>query len=406
MNRTDLLETIRNGENSRVEFKRDSVRPEKLAAEIAALLNLDGGYIILGIEDDGTVSGLTREPNQAEEWVMQVARDHMSPATIPSWEVLEWAPGTNVGVISLPVNAPDKPYKAKRGGAWITKVRVGTTTRDASREEEQRLYQQSGGLQYGLKPVLGASLDDLDDRRLRDYFKRIQKDSSVPGKGSDEWARLLRNLKLATDSSGQTLPTVDGMLLFGLNVERFLDQSGIRAICYPGREPDYATHADEDIKGPLTPLRAWDGSLVEAGIIDRAWDFVKRNTAPVSRLEGPQRTDQRAWPDEVVREVVVNSLVHRDYSILGTDVALYIFSDRLEIHSPGRLPNTVTVDGMKAGTRYARNQTLVNFMRDYRYVDARGMGMRNKVIPGMRAHNDTDPDLIEGEHRFTVRLWR
>ena len=85
---------------------------------------------------------------------------------------------------------------------------------------------------------------------------------------------------------------------------------------------------------------------------------------------------------------------------------LSIFSDRLEIQSPGRLPNTVTVNGMKSGMRYARNQTLVYVMRDYGYVDARGMGIRNKVIPSMRAHNGTEPDLIEEETRFTVRLWK
>ena len=77
-----------------------------------------------------------------------------------------------------------------------------------------------------------------------------------------------------------------------------------------------------------------------------------------------------------------------------------------EIVSPGGLPSTVTVEGMKAGARYARNQTLVNIMRDYRYVDARGMGVRNKIIPGMRAHNGTEPDLVEEEYRFTVRLWK
>ena len=85
---------------------------------------------------------------------------------------------------------------------------------------------------------------------------------------------------------------------------------------------------------------------------------------------------------------------------------LCIFADRLEITSPGRLPNTVTPEGMKTGMRYARNQTLVNIMRDYGYVDARGMGVRNKIIPGMRAHNGTDPELLEQEHRFTVRLWK
>ena len=102
----------------------------------------------------------------------------------------------------------------------------------------------------------------------------------------------------------------------------------------------------------------------------------------------------------------MNALVHRDYSIAGTDIMLAIFSNRLEITSPGQLPNTVTTDGIKAGARYARNQTLVNIMRDYGYADARGMGVRNKIIPGMRDHNGTEPDLIEQESRFIVRLWK
>ena len=102
----------------------------------------------------------------------------------------------------------------------------------------------------------------------------------------------------------------------------------------------------------------------------------------------------------------MNALVHRDYSIAGTDVMLAIHADRIEIQSPGKLPGMVRVEGMKAGVRYARNQTLVNVMRDYDYVDARGMGVRKKLFPGMRAHNGTEPDLIEEEHRFTVRLWK
>lgn len=171
-------------------------------------------------------------------------------------------------------------------------------------------------------------------------------------------------------------------------------------------EADYATRADEYLRGPMVPLGAEDGSLVEAGLVDQALAFVRRNTTPTAYLEGARRVDRWEYPEEVVREVLVNALIHRDYSIAGTDIMLTIFADRLEVVSPGRLPNTVTVDGMKSGARYARNQTLVNIMRDYRYVDARGMGVRNKIIPGMRAHNGTDPDLIAEEHRFTVRLWK
>ena len=122
MNRTELEELIRNGENSGVEFKRDDVVPERLAKELAALLNLEGGHLLLGVEDDGTVTGLTRAPKQVEEWIMEVARVHLRPAAIPFWETLKLDDGNVVGVISLPADAPDKPYKAKRGSAWVTQV--------------------------------------------------------------------------------------------------------------------------------------------------------------------------------------------------------------------------------------------------------------------------------------------
>ena len=405
MNRTELIDVIRNGESSGVELKRDDISAQRLAAEMASLLNLQGGHILLGVEDDRTVSGLTRDRAEAEEWVMEVARTHVQPAAIPYWETIEWDETRVVGIVSLPRDAPDKPYKAKRGSAWVTKVRAGATTRDASREEE-RLYQQSGRLQYGLKPVMGSGFESFDRRRLRDYFVRVIGGDVPDDEDTDEWETLLSNLDLATTSGGRLAATIDGMLLFGQDPKRSLPQSGIRAICYQGDDPDYATRADEDLKGPMVPLLSQDGTIVEPGLADQAWDFVRRNTLASARIKGVQRVDRWEFPKEVVREAVGNALVHRDYSIVGTDIMLAIYSDRLEMLSPGRLPNTVTPDGMKAGMRYARNQNLVNVMRDYGYVDARGMGVRNKIIPGMRDHNDTTPEFIEEEHRFTVRLWK
>jgi ATP-dependent DNA helicase RecG len=209
-----------------------------------------------------------------------------------------------------------------------------------------------------------------------------------------------------TVSAGQTVATIDGMLLFGRNPKRFVPQSSIRALCYPGSEADCATRADQDLKGPMVPLCATDGSIVETGLVEQAWDFVRRNTEPTAHLEDARRIDRWEYPEAVIREAVVNALVHRDYSIAGSDILLAIYSDRLEIQSPGRLPNTVTPEGMKAGMRYARNQILVNVMRDYRYVDFRGMGVKDKIIPGMRAHNGTEPEFIFEESRFTVRLWK
>ncbi len=406
MTRAELIELIRNDENSGVAFNRDDVSAAKLASEMVALLNLRGGHILLGVEEDGTVSGLTRDPRAAEEWVMEAARVHIQPATIPYWETVRWDPGKIVGIVSLSEDAPDKPYKVKKGSAWVTRVRVGTTTRDATREEEARLYQQSGRIEYGLKPVQGAEATVLDHRRLRDYFGHVLGWGTPGDPESEEWTTQLINLDLAVRRHRRTAPTVNGVLLFGSNPKRLVPQSGIRAICYAGEEPDYATRADEDLRGPLVPLLDRGKALLEPGLVDQAWDFVRRNTTPASRLEGLRRVDRWEYPKSVIREAVTNALVHRDYSIAGTDIALTIYSNRLEVTSPGRLPNTVTPEGMRSGMRYARNQALVNVMRDYGYVDARGMGVRIKMIPGMREHNGTEPDLVEEEYRFTVRLWK
>ena len=405
MNQTELAELIAGGESSGVEFKRDDVRPDRLGREIVALLNLQGGRILLGVEDDGAVSGLNRPAREVEEWVMEVARANVLPATTPFWETVT-LDGKTVGVVSVPHDAPDKPYKARRGGAWVTHVRVGTTTRDATREEEEPLYQRSGLVRYGLKPVLGSSIADLDLRRLIEYLGRVL-EGDVPAEDDEaEWERLLRNFEFVTGPPEHPMATVNGRLLFGVDPRRLMPQSGIRAICYVGDEPDYATRADEYIGGAMVPLRMRNGMTMEGGLVDLAWDFVRRNTVPSAHLEGMRRIDRWEYPETAVREAVANAVVHRDYSIAGTDIMLTIFSDRLEVQSPGRLPNTVTPEGMRLGLRYARNQTLVNVMRDYGYVDARGMGVRNRIVPAMRAHNGTAPDLIAEEHRFTVRLWK
>jgi len=112
------------------------------------------------------------------------------------------------------------------------------------------------------------------------------------------------------------------------------------------------------------------------------------------------------YPLEAVREAIVNAVAHRDYTIAVMDVELSIFADRIEIISPGRLPNTVTVAKMRAGYRASRNELIKEVLRDYRYVEATGLGVPRKIVAGMRAHNGTEPDLIEEEERFIVRLWK
>ena len=119
-----------------------------------------------------------------------------------------------------------------------------------------------------------------------------------------------------------------------------------------------------------------------------------------------RRRRRKAYPSEAIRETIVNAVAHRDYTITVTDIELSLYSDRLEVISPGRLPNTVTVEKMKQGYRAARNELMKEILRDYGYVEHRGMGVRTRIIAGMQAHNGTEPDLIEEESRFLVRLWK
>ncbi len=393
---------IDNGEDSGVEFKRDDVTNHDLAKQLVAFLNLDGGTVVLGVEDDGTITGTTRL--DLEEWVAELCRVKIDPPVIP---FLSWArdaeQGRDVLAVRVPLG-PDKPYACVHNRRHTYFIRVGRSCQEASRGELERLFQASGSLQYGLKPVPGSSLDDLDGRRLRDYFVRVLGGEAPGDDDSEGWETLLCNIDLMMESAGQAIPVIDGILLFGRTPKRFLPQSGVRAIAYMGVESDYATRADQDLRSPLLALYGPDGTVVETGLVEQALDFVRRNTDPTALLEGGRRVDRPEYPEEVVREAVVNALVHRDYSVAGADITLALYADRLEIQSPGRLPNTVSVKGMRSGLRYARNQTLVNVMRDYQYVDFRGMGVRNKIIPGMRAHNGTEPELVAEESRFIVRL--
>ena len=406
MRLAELLELIRNNENSGVEFKRDDVRPEVLAKELCALANLEGGHVLLGVEDDGSITGLTRDPHKAEEWVMNICRgDALRPPLIPYWETVD-VNGHTVGIVSLPADLPDKPYKARRGQAWQVFVRRGSTSVEASREEEARLYQSAGLLRYDIRPVAGTSLDDLDLRRLRAYFQYVREQDAPGGEESLDWERLLINTDFMVEDRGRSIATVGGILLFGLNPNRWLPQAGITAVAYEGEERDYAAREDVRLRGPLTPLVDNTKGIVDNGLIDQAIGFVNRNIGHSATLVGARREDKSDYPLDAVREAVVNAVAHRDYTISVADIEVAIFSDRMEIISPGRLPNTVTVDKMRSGYRATRNELIKEVLRDYRYVDARGLGVPRKIVRLMRQINGTEPDLVEEDERFLVTLYR
>ena len=394
---TELLEIIRNGENSGVEFKRDVLENHALAKELVAFSNHSGGMVLLGVEDDGSISGVTRP--DLEEWVMNACRDKIRPGIIPFFEIVrDIEPEKAVAVVRVTRGFDVHSLWHNNRNTYY--IRAGTQSREPSPEELGRLFQQRGFFRAEMRPVSGATLADFDRRRLRDYFGRIRQQDAPPDEDVAAWQTLLVNTEIMTEEG----VTVGGMLLFGRTPNRFLPHAGIDAAAFSGTEKDYAARERTALRGPMTPLLDANGAVVENGLVEQALDFVRRNTPVSAVLENGRRIEKPAYPPEVLREAIVNALIHRDYLLSSTDIELAVYSNRLEIISPGRLPNGITTKRMRTGCRAARNQLLKDVMRDYRYLEHMGMGVPRKIILGMKAHNGTEPALVEEQERFILSL--
>ena len=393
MLKAELLEIIANGENSGVEFKRDDIRTEQLAKEIVAFANFQGGRIILGVEDDGAISGL--QQNNTQEWVLNVFRDKVFPQIIPYYEELRTDGAHRVAVITI-ASGISKPYMRKHDNREEIFIRMGNRSELASREQQLRLFESGGLLHVEVLPVAGTSLANLDMDRLSYYLSAIVRDPEIP-KSDPEWQERLLGLGLmASDGLGNAVCSVAGVICFGINPRRFLRQAGLRVMAFSGADKEYQAALDVVLDAPLVGRWKIDASgkkrLVDEGLIEKfALTIEPFITQESSDIDEHMRREKRFfYPWEAVRETVINALAHRDWT-RAVDIEVTNYSDRLEVISPGKLQNSMTISKMVAGQRSPRNTLIMEILRDYAYVDSRGMGVRTKVIPLMKKFNQTEP---------------
>ena len=398
MKKQDILELISAGENSSVEFKQDEIRPEQFAKEAVGMANLQGGVILLGVSDDGSVTGISR-PN-LEAWVMDtVFRRYVHPMIIPHYQ--EFSLDDNLRIAAITVSAgTSKPYVVRHRDREDMYVRIGSTTRLATREQALRLFASGRRLHAETRPVSGSSMKDLDRARVENYLRDILDDPGMPT-GEEQWIERLHDLGfLATDGLGQRVCSIAGLALFGVHPRRHLPQAGLRVMAFAVADKQYQALLDVVLDGPMVGRWATDKgqakTLIDEGVVEK---FV-RTIEPFVSVEANQvdrsfrREKTWLFPLEAVRETVLNALVHRDWT-RAVDIEITRYSDRLEVVSPGALPNSMTIDKMKAGRRTPRNPIVLEVMRDYGYVDARGMGVRTKIIPLTRQLSGMDP-IFEG----------
>ena len=407
MLKSELLEIIANGENSGVEFKRDDVRPEQLAKEIVALANFVGGKILLGVEDDGGISGVQRE--DLETWVMDtVFGRYIHPLILPFYEELVLDDGKRVAVVTI-TQGTAKPYVLRSNNREEIYVRVGSTSRLATREQQARLFESGGMLHAETLPVSGTNLESLDAARLADYLVNIAGDTEPPASAED-WERRLQGLGLlAARDDGRPACTIAGLVLFGRSPRRSLRQAGVRWMSFASTDKDYQAQDDTLMDAPMVAL--WEGrpgegrQVVDSGLVERLIDRMR----PFISEEGDassemlRRETNYRYPLDALRETILNALVHRDWT-RSLEVEVVNYADRLEVVSPGTLQNSMTIEKMLAGQRSPRNPIIVEIMRDYGYVDMRGMGVRRKIVPLTREYTGQDAqfDLTEDHLRVVI----
>jgi len=346
-----IIDLWRQGENAAVEFKSAAVRPERLAKEMVAFANTDGGSILVDVEGDGRIGGLVTEFDY-EGWAANIARNNVIPAleVQVSRHLLE---GRHVLLIEVP-KGRDKPYQTLTHQFL---VRIGSSNRVATQQELMRLFQQAGVFHYDLTPVERTSVQSLDLGKIDAYFQRYD----VDFERDEDREGLLINTDVLTEQGAATLA---GLLVFGINPQRYLPDACV----------SFAHFAGTDMTEELIDKQVIDGTLDRQ--VEGALAVIRNNFSQGSRIAGA-RTEATAYryPDKVFRELLVNAVVHRNYAIRGSRIRVFLFADRIEVISPGRLPNTVTVEKLKRGVSYAVNPVLVKFMENLRFIDKLGRGL-------------------------------
>jgi predicted HTH transcriptional regulator len=346
-----LQTIISNGEDTRHQFKRDFSHIDGLAAELVAFANAAGGMLFIGVADNGTVEGLTaNDISRLNQMLSNAASQHVKPPINPVSTNIR----TEQGLVMLIEVEPglNKPYMDGQGRIW---VKSGADKRQVTaREEMQRMFQQSGLIHADEIPAGHATVDDLDSDDFSRYFeRRYGRPVSATGQ---PFEKLLHNLNLAHEGT----PNLAGMLLFGKAPGTHLPAFIVKAVAFPGTVlHDNQYNDSEDI----------DGTLPEQ--YQHCTAFIKRNLRHVQGAQGFNSPGQLEVPQEVFEELLVNALVHRDYFI-NAPIRLLIFADRVEIISPGHLPNPLDAEQIRFGLSNLRNPALASHA--FHLLPYRGLG--------------------------------
>ena len=344
----NILNSIAKWENSKSEFKLKINNIDSIAAEIVSFLNAEWGIILFGIEDNWKIVWID-DIKKLEEQISNISRNNIFPEVILDFEIQKIE---NKDIFILKISMwKNKPYEVKNTRKKY--IRVWSSKREVSREEEIRLWQSSGNLKYDNIEIQESNIEEIDTKKVEKYIYKIYNK-----KLNETWIEykiLLQNLDICRKWIDDELyPTFAGLYFFWKSdiVRRRINSSFI--ICAYFK---WNTMWSSEI------LDKKDIEWTFDEIYDDSIKFIHKYNAEYKKIKGYKSKIKYDYPLEAIRETLINAMLHRDYTYIWANIRIFMYEDRVEIISPWVLPNWLTLKALESWfyQRFTRNEYLINF---------------------------------------------
>ncbi len=374
---------LKNGPGPRLEFLEKS-DAKHIAETLVAFANTEGGTLVVGLKENGDLVGKVEQELLSKS--LREADALLSPSVVTgSWEPVETEKGT---VFALRVPRSIELHALSDGRVLI---RAENANRPLGGQEILKLASAKSTGDYESEPVPGATKDDFSKKMIDEYLAKRAERTKRPYNGKID--DLLREIG-AIDAASR--PTVGGILLFTEYPQHWMPQSGVVFAKFVGKNPrgenglaGYSRR--EELTGPLPRL------------IEAAWNLIWSEMAVSAVVKGLEREERYEYPQFAVREAIVNAICHRDYRLRGRRIEIRMYSDRLEVISPGGLPGFITVENI-VDEHFSRNPRIVNGLFQWGYIEELGLGI-DRMMEEMEQAGHMPPTFDARPYSFAVTLF-
>lgn len=371
-----IEQLLRQPEGKQLEFKRNLSSPRSLLKALVAFANTAGGQLIIGVADTGDIVGVD-DPLAEEERLTSLIADSIAPRLLPNIELFS-VEGKTLLCVEVFLSGSRPHYLKALGPDQGVLVRLGSSNRQADAQLIAELRRTAMGETFDAMPMPELDLDDLDLPVMAQQL----------GAGAALAEQKLLTLKLLTRYQGRLVPTKGAVLLFGKHRLTYFDDAWIQCGRFQGTDKvDIFDQADIHEHLPLA--------------VDSIELFLKKHAFKRAEFTGMRRTDVWSIPLTMLREAIINALVHSDYSQRGSPIRIAFFDDRIEVESPGMLLPGMTVEDMKNGVSMIRNPVIARVFRELKLIEQWGSGVK-RIFAEAAAQGLPEPQIVEIANRLRV----